>query len=477
MPRTPVSLVDPAAELALLGVLIRHPHRIHDDRLDRLLFADPDHRKAFDALAAGANAGELAGEVSTAAAVLERAGIQTFRSLAAGAYLAAEDLLADPLIQHTVALARRRQLRQLAAGLANVAEHPTTPADDREAVDSIAARAADHAHQNGSGPTPWTPLTTVATETVTWLWSRRIPFGFLTLLDGDPGLGKTAVTLDLAARVSSGTPFPDDPEPPWQPAGVVLVNAEDPIAQTLRPRLDAAGADCHRIVAFDFDHLPEFPDGIATLHAAIRATDARLIIIDPIMGLLDAAVDAYRDQDARRFLRPLAALAAETQAAVLMVRHLTKQSGPKALYRGSGSIAFSAASRSVLLLAEDPDDHDSRILAPVKNNLAPTPAALRVGFDPTPDGMFRLAWRDHATTTADQLLTPTPSKSDSIAIQDAIAALESLLQHGGILSEVADAERKRRSISAYAWKEARAQLGVRPRKDPITGKWWMHLAP
>ena len=474
--KAPVTLVDAASELALLGVLIRQPHRVHDDRLDRLLFADPDHRKAYDALSAGAKAGELAGDPSTAAAVLERAGIQTFRSLAAGAFLAAEDLLPDPLIQHTVALARRRQLRQLALGLANVAEHPTTHADDREAIDTIAARTADHAQLNGAGPAPWTRLDAVATETVTWLWSRRIPFGFLTLLDGDPGLGKTAVTLDLAARLTTGRPLPDDPDPPWQPAGVVLVNAEDPIAHTLRPRLEAAGADLTRIVAFDFDHLPEFPAGIATIHAAIRAVDARLVIIDPVIALIEHALNAYHDQDSRVVLRPLATLAAETGTAIVMNRHLTKQSGPKALYRGSGSIAFSAAARSVLLLAEDPDDHDCRILAPVKNNLAPPAASLRLGFDPTPDGgMFRIAWRDHATSTADQLLGPAPSKTDSIAIQDAITALESLLADGDILADDADKARKQAGISTYAWKAARAQLHVRAIKSPITMKWSLRL--
>src|SRR5215475_8030502 len=268
------------------------------------------------------------------------------KTFAAAAMLAAEDVLPLPVKKHLIRLASRRTTAQLATALADVAATPGPGAEDRETLETLADQVAALGR---NGTTPATRMDTVLVEHVDWLWHRRIPLGKLTLLDGDPGLGKTALTLDLAARLSTGAPLEADGRCAT-PAGVVILNAEDGLGDTLRPRLDAAGADCARIVAFDLEHLPMLPAGIPLLHDAIRAVDASLLLIDPLMAVLAASCDAYRDQDVRLLLNPLIALAKDIGVAILLVRHWTKAPGHKALYRGSGSIAFNAAGRSGLTL-------------------------------------------------------------------------------------------------------------------------------
>jgi AAA domain len=472
--RPPPSLVDPGAEAALLGTFMRDPHRLDDRRVHRSLFASPPHLLVFDALRAAHDHGELAGDLLTASAALEaNPQIPLPRSFSADAFDAADLALPDALLTHVAKLARRRQLRSLSLGLAAVAEHPH-PDDDSETLATIAARTAELA-SNGAAPHPWLSIADSPTTAVSWLWSRRIPHGTLSLLDGDPGLGKTALALELAARVSIGFALPDDPEPPWPPAGVVLVNAEDSIATTIRPRLEAAGADLTRIVAFDLNHIPILPDGLPLLREALLDTHASLLIIDPVLAVLSASIDAYRDHDVRRFLHPLAALAEETNVAVLLVRHLTKQSGPKALYRGGGAIAFSGAARSVLLVAPDPDAPDStRVLAPIKNNLSPMASALSFTLEPTPSS-FRIAFTGPSQLRADQLVAPPHDDDDPDAVSFAVSFLRDLLASGPVESSLADKRRRQLSISDYAWKRARSRLHISAVKESFSGGWCLQL--
>src|SRR5215475_2181196 len=202
MPKPPPSLIDPGAEAALLGLFMRDPRRFDDRRVRRALFASPPHPLVFDALRAAYEHGALAGDLLTASAALERLPTLPMpRSFAADAYEAADLVLPDALLTHVAALARRRSLRALAAGLTATAEYHH-PESDPDTLATIAARTAELT--NGDAPHPWHPIADSTTHAVSWLWSRRIPHGTLSLLDGDPGLGKTALALDLAARVSVG---------------------------------------------------------------------------------------------------------------------------------------------------------------------------------------------------------------------------------------------------------------------------------
>ena len=161
----------------------------------------------------------------------------------------------------------------------------------------------------------------------------------------------------------------------WRaPTGVVLLSAEDGLADTIRPRLEAAGADLTRIVSAKLDELPTLDEaGLAYIHALVERVQATLIILDPLMAFVPDAVDTYKDHHARRLLRKLA-LAEETGATVLVLRHVRKGAALNAKDAGGGSTGFTAAARVVLLAAGDPDDETTKVLARVKGNLrAPSP--------------------------------------------------------------------------------------------------------
>src|SRR5579883_3003453 len=179
----------------------------------------------------------------------------------------------------------------------------------------------------------------VKPEQVRWLWPGRIPLGKLTILDGDPGLGKSLLTLDLAARVTKGGPMPDGSTSDLGgPRGVVLLACEDDPADTLRPRLDAAGADCSRIVLLSAvreavprgdaietrERMPSLAD-LGAIREAIRQVDAALVIVDPVTAY--TVGDTHVDADMRALLAKLAEVAGELGVAIVVVRHLNKSGG------------------------------------------------------------------------------------------------------------------------------------------------------
>jgi hypothetical protein len=223
-----------------------------------------------------------------------------------------------------------------------------------------------------------TPLSEIEARPVRWLWPQRIPLGAITMLDGTPGLGKSQLTLDLAARVSRGDRMGDGTL--GLQGDVILLTAEDALAQTIRPRLDALGADTTRIHDLRLrgtdgaGHGLVFPNDFSSLREALaRLPGCRLIVIDTLSAFLGSEVNSFKDQDVRRVLSVLKDIAEEFDVAVVCIRHLNKSRGGSALNRGGGSIAFAGAARSVLLCSNDPayDSADGRrVLASVKNNLA-----------------------------------------------------------------------------------------------------------
>ena len=221
----------------------------------------------------------------------------------------------------------------------------------------------------------------VQPEPIRWLWKRRLARGKLAIVDGDPGLGKGFLTIDLAARKSTGRPFPDEKE--RQDAGaVILITPEDDIADTLVPRLVAAQADLSRVhilntiteldpeTGREIERSVTIPRDIPQIEALATQTGAELLIIDPIMGCLDAGVKTAIDNEVRSALMPLKHLATRAGLAVLLVRHLNKSASEKALYRGGGSIAFSALCRTAFIVAEHPDNSAKRVFLSNKNNIS-----------------------------------------------------------------------------------------------------------
>lgn len=309
-------------------------------------------------------------------------------------------------------------------------------------------------------------LADVEPEPVAWLWPERIPFGKLTLIVGDPGLGKSFLTLDIAARLSRGTPWPDRRDESVTPGGTILLSAEDDLADTIRPRLDAAEADVTRIHAITAvqrtsDTGPAYFNLDADLEAlerCIRDTGARLVVVDPLSAYLGHR-DSHRDADIRALLAPLADLAARHRCAVLSVSHLNKNAAGRAMYRAMGSLAFTAAARVAWLVGRDPDNDRRRLLVPIKANLITEPSGI--GFEII-DG--RVSWfPDPVHVDADALLAS--DGPDRQAQNDAADWLMSLLAVGSMpVPEI----RKAAEADCQGWRtieRAKKALGVVSRRD------------
>lgn len=265
-------------------------------------------------------------------------------------------------------------------------------------------------------------LSDVAPESIDWLWPGRIARGKYTLLAGDPGLGKSTVTLDLAARLTRGLGWPDGAPAPAGP--VLLLSAEDGLSDTIRPRVDRAGGDASLVHVLQSvkDERGVRPlnlaRDLAALVSAIRTVRPVLVIVDPITAYL-GKTDSYKDAEVRGLLAPILAELETAHTALLAIGHLSKDAQRAALHRPGGSIAFVAAARIVLCLAADPDEPDRRVLAGLKNNLAPTPESLAFRFADT----GRLVW-DAGTCSlnAETLLRPalTPGDRDSATTADGV---------------------------------------------------------
>lgn len=329
-------------------------------------------------------------------------------------------------------------------------------------------------------------LADVEPEYVKWLWPGRIPLGKLTVLDGDPGLGKSALTLDIAARITTGRHMPDDSTPDIEePAGVVLLTAEDGLADTIRPRLDAMGADTTRIRAFegvlDVDGsltLPMIPHHVDVLADIVRDLGALLVVIDPIMAYFSGSTNSYRDQDVRRALTPISSLADATGASVLVVRHPNKAAGSSPLYRGGGSIGIIGAARSGLLIAKDPDDDDRRILAVTKSNLSKPVPALAFRLEETENGVARVVWDGATDHTAAQLLNMPTDTEERGAMNDAAAFLRDVLAVGPMPAKEVQREARNSGISDMTLRRARSRVGVVTQRSGFgSGGSWMWSLP
>ena len=176
---------------------------------------------------------------------------------------------------------------------------------------------------------------------IEWLWNNRIPKGMLSILEGDPGCGKTSITIDLAARLTTGQALPFSEA--LDPMGVLFINAEDGLNNVLIPRLEAAGANTALIECWNQQSLPpSVPQYCEWIKSKVIELNIGLIIIDPLVDFLGSGINNNSDQDVRKALTPLVSIARDTGTTILAVRHLNKTSGMSALQRGSGSIAFTA---------------------------------------------------------------------------------------------------------------------------------------
>lgn len=325
-------------------------------------------------------------------------------------------------------------------------------------------------------------LADVKPTKVHWLDRDRIPLGTLTILDGDPGVGKTSIALDYAARVSNGRDMPDGKRGDLydKPAGVVILSAEDDPGVTLRPKLEAMGADLKRIALLEGvrvgtnERMPNLTD-LAAIEDTIKRVNAKLAIVDPLMAYLPGTKNAYRDQDMRAVLTPLIKLVGRLGVALLVVRHLNKRTGERAdvsaLYRGAGSIGIAGAARSVLLVAPDKTDEDDerRLLVRVKGNLSKPPKGLlfrltsKGGDDPA-----IVRWEGEVEDTADDLVRPTTEDEEPSKVDEAREWLRAALADGPLLAKQAYSEAGKVGIKPRTLERAKKRLKVRSEAEEGT---------
>jgi hypothetical protein len=328
---------------------------------------------------------------------------------------------------------------------------------------------------------PSVPCSEIEPSTVSWLWEPYLARGKLSVLDGDPGTGKSFVAVDLAARITAGFGMPGSAAP-QSPASVLLLNAEDDARDTIRPRVVAAAGDPGRLrilaaPGLGLERLPRLPDDTAALEAAIRETGAAFVVIDPLMAFLAPGVSANNDQSVRQALTPLADAAAATGACVLLVRHLRKANAASALYRGLGSIGIAGAVRTALVVSRHPDDPDIRVLAHDKSNIGPIGRSLgfRLGTRNESRQAF-VDWIGPMDLTADDALgTGAPMRAGVRARERAAEWLRQFLSDGPRrAAEVVEAALAA-GIAERTLNRVKATVGIKSeqkKRDGVTEWWW-----
>ncbi|MDD4414948.1 MAG: AAA family ATPase, partial [Oscillospiraceae bacterium] len=194
----------------------------------------------------------------------------------------------------------------------------------------------------------------IETKEVDWLWYPYIPYGKVTIVQGDPGEGKTSFALALIALLTTGKPLPEQ-EHGGEPVSVIYQTAEDGLSDTIKPRLEAYGADCKRVLVIDEDEV-SLTLSDERLEEAVNETGARLVVLDPIQAYLGSDVDMHRANEVRPVFKRLCTMAEKTCCAVILIGHMNKDTKGKALYRGLGSINYSAAVRSILVVGRAKDE-------------------------------------------------------------------------------------------------------------------------
>ena len=308
-------------------------------------------------------------------------------------------------------------------------------------------------------------MSDVQSQTVDWLWYPFIPYGKLTIIQGDPGDGKTTLILNIAARLSKGEGLDNDMKV-TEPVNIIYQTAEDGLADTVKPRLELAEAVCERIMVID-----ETEKSLSMiderLETAIKRTGARVLILDPIQAYLGGTMDMNRANEARDMTKKLATLAEKYQCAIVLVGHMNKAAGNKVAYRGMGSIDFFAVARSVLLVGRVEGEANIRAVVQIKNNLAAFghPKA----FELSEDGFH---WLGDYEITADEVLGGIAPKANKLEqakrLLREVAETNNAMQSNEIFNLAEE-----QGISRRTLENAKKELSIRAKR--INNSWYWEL--
>ena len=304
---------------------------------------------------------------------------------------------------------------------------------------------------------------------VEWLWKPYLPFGKLSVLQGNPGEGKTYFAMHLAAACTNGKLLPNMER--MKPFNVIYQTAEDGLGDTVKPRLIEAGADLDRVLVID-DSEVQLTLSDERIEKAIVENNVRLLIIDPIQAYLGADVDMNRANEVRPIFMRLGQVAQRTGCAILLIGHLNKAAGMQSLQRGLGSIDIAAAVRSVMFIGKLKHDPTMRILTHEKSSLAPPGASL--AFSLGDEGGFR--WVGEYDITADEMLSGIEPQRETKTQQakDLICAL--LAGGKQVLSEDIDKAALERGIPGRTVRDAKRELGDALKSKIVEGRkkvFWM----
>ncbi len=308
-------------------------------------------------------------------------------------------------------------------------------------------------------------MSEVDTQTVEWLWEPYIPFGKVTIVQGNPGEGKTTFALRLAAACTNRKPFPHMAV--HEPFNVIYQTAEDGLGDTIKPRLMEAEADLDRILVID-----ESKQGLSLsderIERAIRQTGARLIILDPIQAYVGEKTDMNKANEIRPMFRRLAEIAERTGCAVILIGHLNKAAGGQSAYRGLGSIDFRAAARSVLLIGRVKREPNVRVIVHDKSSLAPEGKPVAFCLDPETG----FSWIGEYDITADELLSGAGGNTATKTEQAERLILDLLADGKELASEEIVKAAAEAGISERTVQNAKRNMGGVLDARRVGGQWY-----
>ncbi len=311
-------------------------------------------------------------------------------------------------------------------------------------------------------------MSEVDTQTVEWLWEPYIPFGKVTIVQGNPGEGKTTFALRLAAACTNRKPFPHMAA--HAPFNVIYQTAEDGLGDTIKPRLMEAEADLDRVLVID-----ESKQGLSLsderIERAIRQTGARLIILDPIQAYVGEKTDMNKANEIRPMFRKLAEIAERTGCAVILIGHLNKAAGGQSAYRGLGSIDFRAAARSVLLIGRVKREPNVRVIVHDKSSLAPEGKPMAFCLDPETG----FSWIGEYDITADELLSGAGGNTATKTEQAERLMLDLLADGKELASEDIVKAAAEAGISERTVQNAKRNMGGILGARRVGGQWYNFL--
>lgn len=336
----------------------------------------------------------------------------------------------------------------------------------------------------------------IQAKPVNWLWPGRIARGKVSMLAGNPGLGKSQITSSMAATVTTGGKWPVD-KSRCERGNVIFLSAEDDAEDTIRPRLEAAGADLSRVFILDAVVDGYRADGTELQRGFNLKTDlmrlgkmlddiggAALIVIDPITAYL-GETDSHKNAEIRALLSPLSDLAAKHGAAVVCVSHLNKSAGGEALMRVTGSLAFVAAVRAAFIVAKDAENDARRLFLPLKNNIGNDRSGLAFAIQSaqvkSTAGLIetsRIAWEpDPVTVTADEAMQPQGDPEERSALDDARQFLLGLMADGPVKAGQIKIDADGAGFNWRTIQRAADRLNIERNKDGMRGGWTWKLPP